>query len=235
MAASEANRILIFRNLFTGESILNEIPNENWFLPPCPISKCVKTPLAIHYTNGFNLKETRVHSILASINEKDIKETDADAILAEFWLSPGEKTLKKIMAATNKPVIVTLNRRIRKITKIVDEAKKFEILGAKAILTGNLITCFLLDKIRNAISLPIISKSEANAEGMISRHQAGANIICISGMEVSHSLIDAVKKSFPLLPIITYAENSEEIILNSLASGINAIIFKPWGHVDSFT
>jgi hypothetical protein len=234
MNSSDLKTIYIYKKPIFRESMLNDMLSEYWFLPPRELSGSIQTPQALYQTYGFKLNESTIHSILYTKSETDIKESDADAILTEFRITPGENKLKQILSSTDKPIIVTLNRGIKRSERIIDEAKKYEQTGASAILTNNLISNSLLYKIKNSTAIPIIAKSDANEENAISKHKAGADIICINGMEISGILIEAVKTTFPLLPVISFAGNSEEIIANSLSSGADAIIYKLWIHVDYF-
>jgi hypothetical protein len=235
METSDLNTIYIYKNIHTDEPLSDDMLVEYWFLPPRNLSASVITPSVLFQTYGFQLNTNTVHSVLFSSNENEVKETNADAVLVDYLSSSAERKIRKILSASNKPVIYSLKRGIRKTEKIINEAKKLEQTGVSAILTSNLISNSILEKIKKSISIPVISKSDANPDSMISRHRSGADMICIMGMEISRILVDAFKQIFPLVPVLSSAGNSEEIIANSLTSKAEAIIYKPWVHINYFT
>lgn len=234
MEIAALNTIYIYKKLYLDNPVFNDKLVEYWFLPARNLYGSFRSPSLLYQTYGFKLGTTTIHSIFLPANENEIKNTDADAILLDIRFSSLKKKLSKFVDLVRKPVILSLNGAFRKTEKIIDEAKIFEQNGVSAILTGYMISNSILAKIKNSISIPVISKSVANANSMIKRHQSGADLIAILGMKISQSLIQEFKQTFPFVPIIAFAGNSEEIISNSLSSGVDAIIYNPRVHVNYF-
>jgi hypothetical protein len=214
--------------------IMNKMLAGYSFLPLNQMDEIDRMPLSLYQTYGVNINGTTIYSILCIKSERQIKETEADAILADFWLAPDKKRLMNLVSATQKPIFISLKKGVSKTEKIIYKAKMYEEAGVSAIFTSNLITPSVIEKIRSSIEIPIISKSDPNPESIIAKHRAGADIICIMGMEISRDLLETVKQTFPFLSFLSFSGNSEEIIVNSLASGADAIIYNPWSTVDYF-
>jgi hypothetical protein len=232
METSDISTIYIYKKLSVKDRLMNKMLGEYWFLPSTHLKGQASAPLLLYQTKGVNIKGAMVHSILCSTKEKEIIETDADAIFTDFWFTPVEYKLRSLVNSIKKPVIISLNKGMRTMEKIIDIAIMFEQAGVSAILTGNLFKSSVIEKIKKYVEIPIIAKADANPQSIVSKYKAGAEIICIIGMEISRNLLDEVKQAFPALPILSFAGNSEEIIANSLSSGADAIIYKPLLTVD---
>jgi len=166
-------------------------------------------------------------SILATTDEFEMRETDADAIIADYLMLPGEKHLKEIFSKLNKPVIISVGFGLTKTSKLPGLAKKFELLGAAGILTGRMIPNPILEKICSECSVPVIASVGTNSNEIASRINAGAYAIVLNGKNISTALINFLNDSYPNIPVIVDGGKSENIIVKSIESGADAVIYKP--------
>jgi hypothetical protein len=187
-----------------------------------------RKPIYLSSARGFLLRNKLIRSILATTDEFEMRETDADAILAGFLILPGEKHLKEIFSKVNKPVIISVGIGLSKTSKLPSLAKKFEILGAAGIYTGRMIPNSVLEKICSACTVPVITSTNMNYKEIGRKINAGAFAIKINGKNISKSLIDSLNESYPNIPVIVYGGKSENIMMKSIESGVDAVIYKPF-------
>jgi hypothetical protein len=143
-----------------------------WFFFPFGLQYHSRKPSFLSSTKGFYLRENQIFSILFTTDEFEMRETDADAILADFLVLPGEKRLKEIFSKVNKPVIVSVRFGLSKIAKLPSIAKKIELSGAAGIYTGRMLPNSVLKKICSVCTVPVITSINTNFKDMCTKIDA---------------------------------------------------------------
>lgn len=198
-----------------------------WFYVPAGYQYLPLKPKLYSFPRGFRLGGRLIFSILSTRDEFEMKTTDADAILAHFFILPDEKRLKKLLSNAGKPVIISVRYMFTASSKLADTAKKLEIAGAAGLYIGRKFPNAVLKKICSESSVPVFSASGKAEVEITSKIEAGVFAVCIPGESISKELVRPLHELSPGMPVIASCNRSEKLIEQAVKSGIDAVIFKP--------
>lgn len=207
---------------FLYESLLNR-----WFYVPVGSRYLSTKPEFSSFPKGFRLRDRWVYSLLCTGDEFEMRTTDADAILADFFIMPGEGRLKKLLSNVGKPVIISIGIEHAIISRLPDLTQKLEKTGVAGFYARRTLSNITLKKICLESSVPVISAASARSEEIISKINTGVYAICITGKNISKELVRYLHELYPDMPVIASSNRSEKLLFHNLKSGIDAVIFKP--------
>jgi len=177
--------------------------------------------------HGVWLGGRMVYTILITHSLFDMIKTNADAVLANFFIIPGKSKLSKIFSTVRKPVIVSVGNTFTTSSGLAETAKKLEIAGAAGLYTGRMFPLSKLKKICSECSIPVFSASAPETEEITSKINAGVFAVCIQGKNISRKLMKTLRESFPYLPVIALCNRSQRLMERSVILGTDVVIFKP--------
>ncbi|MBK6281683.1 MAG: hypothetical protein IPF54_02530 [Draconibacterium sp.] len=112
------------RFLATGNQFLYNSLLSRWFYVPVVSQNLPVKPKLFSFPGGFKLNGKLIYTILSTRDEYEMLTTDAEAILAHFYIIPGKEKLKRILSISGKPTIVTVDFAFKSIRNI-EPCKKY--------------------------------------------------------------------------------------------------------------
>ncbi len=104
-----------------------------WFyVPTGPVYTSTK-PGFLSFSEGFNLGNRLIHAVLLARGELHIRTTDADAVIANFFLIPGERRVKETLLKAPRPFILPVRFWFLLFMGYPVLTKKLENSGASGI------------------------------------------------------------------------------------------------------
>ncbi len=153
--------------------------------------------------------------------------TNADVILASFFILPREEKLKKMLHTIRKPVILAVRDAFTTSSELIKLARKIEKLGAAGLHTGANTPVPVLKKICTECSIPVFSDSAPDMDKIRMKIDAGVFAVCIPWKNDSEKIVKSLHKSFPDIPVISFCNRSEKIMTQAVKSEIDAVIYRP--------
>ena len=213
--------------LANGNQLLYNSILSRWFYVPFGSQNIPIKPKLNSYPVGFRLKGKMVYTILSTHDEFEMRTTDAEAILANFYFFPGKEKLKRLLSIPDKPVIVSVDYVFRTSSMILGLAKKLELLGAAGLYAGRKLPIEVLKKICSECSIPIFAASSPDINEISLKFTAGVFAICIQGKSISKEFVSLLHNIYPSKSLVISNCGSERQIYNSVETGSDAIIFRP--------
>jgi|GEM_PF-5162116 len=214
--------------VFLDESALSYHDSlHRWFaVPTGPVCTSAK-PRFLSFSGGFTLGNRLIHAILFARSRFNIKTTDADAVIANFFLIPGKREVKETLLKTGQPFIFPVRFWLILLFGYPFLAEKLEESGASGVFAASRLPYPMLKKLCQKISLPVISAASPSLNHILSKIDAGAYAVCIPGKSVTKKMINQLHESCPRVPVIASCGKSKDKMIHSLRSGVDAVIYRP--------
>jgi len=206
------------------EALAYENLTGRWFYFPVGSQYLSKKPALLSFGKGFMLSGSRISSIICTTDTFEMIDTNADAVLADYFFLPGAKKLGKQVTACGRPVIVSLRAKASRLPVL---AGKYQKTGVSAIYTGHRVTADSIKKICSECSIPVISETDCDPQEIIAKIKAGAYAISIPGQNISDEIIAGIHDIFPHVPVIAKCKRNIQVMNNCSESDIDAIIYRP--------
>ncbi len=199
-------------------------------------SKELGTPEIIEKNcKGLVLGNVNLKSFLFSTDMALIENNDADAILAVYPFPPSPKIIKTLIDFSGKPVVCGVGGGKTKGKKSLEMAIYAEEAGAAGIIVNVPFENKDVKKIREKVSIPIISTVIASDYNFLkSRIDAGVNVFHVSGGEHTNKIVKEIADKFPDFPVMATGGKSLENIEESINAGSRAIVLSPPSNKDLF-
>lgn len=197
--------------------------------------KSLKTPSVIQKRcPGIELKGQLIRSVLFSTDLAIIENNDSDAVLAVYPFPPSANIMKALIDFSGKPVICGIGGGITKGTESLKMAKEAEQLGACAVIVNQPFKNADIEKIRAAISLPIISTVTNTQMNFEKRIKAGVTCFHVTAAERTPEIIQMLKAGYPDIPCIATGGKSVGHLNAVLDGGTDAVVLTPPSNGDLF-
>lgn len=210
-----------------GVNMFYDGPLNNWFRVPVGSIYTSAKPEFLSSAKGFRLKNRLVHAILYTRDKLNMKTTNADAIMTNFFLIPGGKRARSMLLKTGRPFIFPVHFRFIFLLGLSNLIKKLEISGAAGLFVAGWLPDEILKKLCKQASLPVISATAPRLDKIFSKIEAGAYAVCLPGKYVSKKMIRILHESYPFVPVIASCGRSEDSMLSCLKSGVDAVMYRP--------
>jgi hypothetical protein len=198
-----------------------------WFYMPAGNRYFPLRPRLYPFPRGIKFNGQLVYFILATNNIYEMLATNADVILASFFILPREEKLKKMLHTIRKPVILAVRDAFTTSSELIKLARKIEKLGAAGLHTGANTPVPVLKKICTECSIPVFSDSAPDMDKIRMKIDAGVFAVCIPWKNDSEKIVKSLHKSFPDIPVISFCNRSEKIMTQAVKSEIDAVIYRP--------
>jgi DNA-binding NarL/FixJ family response regulator len=187
----------------------------------------VELPNAIRECSGILILGKRIKSILFSTDVAIIRNTNADAVIAVYPFTPQPVITHAIMTAADIPVFCGVGGGITTGNRVVDQALDAEFKGAIGVVVNAPTKNETIQKMREAIDIPIVVTVVSDKEDFKSRIDAGVSIFNVSGADKTAEIVKRIRDEYPTIPIIATGGPNDETVRETIKAGANAITYTP--------
>jgi 2-keto-3-deoxy-6-phosphogluconate aldolase len=187
----------------------------------------VELPNAIRECSGILILGKRIKSILFSTDVAIIRNTNADAVIAVYPFTPQPVITHAIMTAADIPLFCGVGGGITTGNRVVDLALDAEFKGAIGVVVNAPTKNETIQKMREAIDIPIVVTVVSDKEDFKSRIDAGVSIFNVSGADKTADIVRKIRAEYPTIPIIATGGPTDETVRETIKAGANAITYTP--------
>ncbi len=184
--------------------------------------------------SGLPLGDWNIKSIIFSTDVALIENNDSDAVLAVYPFPPSRKIMETLILFSNKPVICGIGGGITKGKNALEMAITAEELGAAAVIVNQPFNNRDIKKIRQKISIPIISSISTMGFDFQKRIDAGVSIFHITGGKNTQAIIRYLHENFSSIPLICTAGKTIDNLNAVLEENVHAVVLTPPSNGDLF-
>lgn len=187
----------------------------------------LEVPKEIHKASGIVIFGRRIKSLVFTTDLAIIKNCDADAVFAVYPFTPQQAISDGIIKASSIPVFCGVGGGTTKGLRTVALAKDVECQGATGVVLNAPVSDLNLLAVVKAVDIPVVITVIDAQTDIGARLEAGASILNIAAAEKTPSLVKAIRRDFPNVPIIATGGNKPDTIEETIAAGANAITYTP--------
>lgn len=216
--ASDKKRSLLSRLLFWKQN------NKKLNVPTVINRKCM----------GLCLNKQVVKSIFFSTDLALIENNNCDAILAVYPFPPSAKIMKSLIEFSHKPVICGIGGGMTHGKTALNMAVEAEQLGASAVIVNQPFKNSDILKIKQRISIPIISSVSSLNFNFKERIESGVSFFNITGGKNTIHIIDYLKENFPGIPFVCTGGKTMSNLNEVLDKKVYGVVLTPPSNGDLF-
>ncbi len=191
-------------------------------------TRSVHVPEVIYRASGIKFLGTRIKSLLFSTDVAIIKNNNANSIIAVYPFTPQLSIIQSIMEVAPVPVFVGVGGGLTTGKRSVSIALQAELMGAYGVVINAPTALDVIEEMRNAIDIPIISTIASINDDYRGKLKAGVSVLNISGGPNTAKIVRQIRSEFGKeLPIIATGGPNDETILETIEAGANAITYTP--------
>lgn len=187
----------------------------------------LEVPKEIHKASGIVIFGRRIKSLVFTTDLAIIKNCDADAVFAVYPFTPQQAISDAIIKASSIPVFCGVGGGTTKGLRTVALAKDVECQGATGVVLNAPVSDLNLLAVVKVVDIPVVITVIDAQTDIGARLEAGASILNIAAAEKTPSLVKAIRRDFPNVPIIATGGNKPDTIEETIAAGANAITYTP--------
>lgn len=187
----------------------------------------LEVPKEILKASGIVIFGRRIKSLVFTTDLAIIKNCDADAVFAVYPFTPQQAISDAIIKASSIPVFCGVGGGTTKGLRTVALAKDVECQGATGVVLNAPVSDLNLLAVVKAVDIPVVITVIDAQTDIGARLEAGASILNIAAAEKTPSLVKAIRRDFPNVPIIATGGNKPDTIEETIAAGANAITYTP--------
>ncbi|HEM6137516.1 TPA: hydrolase [Streptococcus suis] len=185
----------------------------------------VQVPEIIKECSGIRIYGRRIRSVLFTTDVSIIANHNADAVLAVYPFTPSPAILKSIMMVASVPVLAGVGGGLTSGMRSANMSLLSESEGAYAVVVNGPTDVKTIEEINRMVDVPIIYTVVSEKSDLVSRIQAGVDILNVScGLETP-AVVKQIRESFPDFPIIATGGPTEDSIRRVIEAGANAISY----------
>ncbi|HEM3694955.1 TPA: hydrolase [Streptococcus suis] len=185
----------------------------------------VQVPEIIKECSGIRIYGRRIRSVLFTTDVSIIANHNADAVLAVYPFTPSPAILKSIMMVASVPVLAGVGGGLTSGMRSANMSLLSESEGAYAVVVNGPTDVKTIEEINRMVDVPIIYTVVSEKSDLVSRIQAGVDILNVScGLETP-AVVKKIRESFPDFPIIATGGPTEDSIRRVIEAGANAISY----------
>ena len=196
-----------------------------------------KIPTPKHITKsckGLELKGNKIKTILYSTDLALIENNDADALLAVYPFPPSIQIIKTLIAFSNRPVICGIGGGMTQGDYAIEIAIQAQKYGAAAVIVNQPFKNEDITRLKQQLSIPIISSVSTLNFDFDQRIQAGVSCFNITGGSNTVAIVEHIQRHYPNFPIISTGGKTFDSLYNIVDKKISAVILTPPSNAELF-
>lgn len=187
----------------------------------------VEAPPCIQECSGIRIFGRLLKSIMFSTDVAIIANTNADAIIAVYPFTPQPRIVSAVMSAADMPVFFGVGGGFTSGTRSVNQALAAENMGAIGVVLNAPVPPEVLQQIKDAVDIPVVSTVVSAEQNTESRIAAGVDILNVAASAQTPAVVARLRERHPDFPIMATGGPTEDTIRATIAAGANAITFTP--------
>ncbi|WP_080905067.1 hydrolase [Parabacteroides sp. Marseille-P3160] len=195
----------------------------------------IKVPAIIReQASGIKLFGKHIKSLIFSTDIAIIMNTDADAVIAVYPFTPQLGITKAITEAANIPVLCGVGGGLTNGLRSANIALHAEFQGVFAVVLNAPASFDTIQQVSQYIDIPVVVTVVSEYADVEEKLRAGASIVNVSGAKKTAFIVRKIRERYPELPIIATGGPTEELILETIQAGANAITYTPPTNAELF-
>lgn len=192
-------------------------------------------PEAIYQASGIKVLGKRIKSLLFTTDVSIISNSNADAVMAVYPFTPQLSITRAIMDCSSVPVFVGVGGGLTTGARSETIALQAELMGVHGVVVNQPMEAKVIKDLASLLDIPVILTVIKENDDYMSKIEAGAGILNISGGPKTAELVRKVREKVgPKFPIIATGGPTEESILETIEAGANAITYTPPSSAEIF-
>lgn len=187
----------------------------------------ITVPTCISEAYGIRVFGRRIKSIVFSTDIAIIRNINADAVIAVYPFTPQPVINRAILQSVEMPVFAGIGGGLTGGTRSVRLGCDAEDQGACGVVVNAPIGNDIISRIKEHLDIPIVATVVTESTDIKARIDAGVSIVNVAGSWKTPRIVKAIRTQFPQLPIIATGGPTDEMIMETIAAGANAITFTP--------
>ena len=184
-------------------------------------------PEEISEASGIVVYGRRIKSLLFSTDIALIRNNDADAIFCVYPFTAQRAISAAVIHAASAPVFCGVGGGTTQGMRAVYLATDAENQGAMGVVLNSPIPNRDVRSIARVIDVPIVVTVANGRTDVGKRISSGASIINVAAARDTPSVVRAIRKEFPKLPIMATGGKTTDSIAAPIEAGANAIVYTP--------
>ncbi len=191
-------------------------------------NKIIRVPEAIYKASGIMVLGMRIKSLLFTTDIALLKNHNANSIIAVYPFTPQLSIMQAIIHNASVPVFTGVGGGLTTGLRAVNLAMQAELSGAYGVVVNAPMKNEIIHQITEAIDIPLIATVVTPQDDFKGKIEAGAKILNVSGGKNTSELVRTIRKTVGReYPIIATGGDSDEMILETIEAGANAITYTP--------
>lgn len=187
----------------------------------------IQVPNVIRNCSGIKIFGKRIKSICYSTDIAIIRNIDADAVIAVYPFTPHPSITKCIVESADVPVFSGVGGGLTQGNRSVNMSMFAEANGSLGVVVNAPTPKETIEDIYQVIDIPIIGTITSEYTDVKEKIDAGVKILNISGGKNTASIVRQIRQDFPDIPIIATGGPTDEMIMETIEAGANAITYTP--------
>lgn len=195
----------------------------------------IRVPLPIREASGIRIFGKRIKSLLFSTDVAIIRNNNADAIIAVYPFTPQPAITQALMSIADVPVLCGVGGGQTYGDRSVNIALHAEFQGAIGVVLNGPTPLDTIRHVKETVDIPVVVTIVSECTNFEEKIMAGADILNVSGGSNTASIVRAIRKQHPDIPIIATGGPCDETILETIEAGANAITYTPPSNGEIFS
>jgi len=190
-------------------------------------SHMVEIPKPISMCGGIRIFGRLIKSLVFSTDIAIIRNINADAVIAVYPFTPQPIISHALIMASDIPVFCGVGGGTTTGKRVVYLASDAEFQGAFGVVLNAPTPNETVQKVREAIDIPIVLTVVSENDDISGRLEAGAAILNVSAASRTPWLVEKIRKDHPTIAIIATGGPNDQSIEDTVNAGANAITWTP--------
>ena len=195
----------------------------------------VRVPEAVREASGIRIFGKRIKSLIFTTDVAIIKNNNADAIIAVYPFTPQPAITQALMAVADVPVLCGVGGGKTYGDRSVNIALHAEFQGAIGVVLNGPTPIDTIRHVKEMVDIPVVVTIVSECTVFEEKIIAGADILNVSGGANTASIVRAIRKQHPKIPIIATGGPCNQTILETIEAGANAITYTPPSNGEIFS